>query len=221
MNIKAFQVNELGVNCYLIWDDKSREAALIDCGAQAEYEWDAINIEMKGRNLMLKYALLTHCHFDHIMGLPFIHRTYGLCPIFHELDQRVYDAMPQMAAQFGISMPLPMPAPHRYVKDGDELTLGEETIKIIHTPGHTWGGVCYYAEKSGVLFSGDTLFAGAIGRTDHPGGDYDMIMKSILEKIVTLDGSVTVIPGHGPCTDIATEGMTNPFLLPFNEPFEE
>ena len=216
MNMKAFQVNELGVNCYLIWDDKSREAALIDCGAQAEYEWDAINIEMKGRNLMLKYALLTHCHFDHIMGLPFIHRTYGLCPIFHELDQRVYDAMPQMAAQFGISMPLPMPAPHRYVKDGDELTLGEETIKIIHTPGHTWGGVCYYAEKSGVLFSGDTLFRGSLGRTDL-GGDMDEELNSIKKRILTLPGETLIYPGHGPSTTAAWEMQNNPYVRPFRK----
>ena len=92
---------------------------------------------------------------------------------------------------------------------------------MLETPGHTPGGVCYLERTEKMLFSGDTLFAGSIGRTDHPGGDYDLMMKSIWEKIMCLDGDISVIPGHGPETDIATERMTNPFLLPFNEPYEE
>ena len=101
------------------------------------------------------------------------------------------------------------------------IKVGGLRFKVIETPGHTPGGVSYYEPAEKVLFSGDSLFAGAIGRTDHPGGDYEMLMKSILGKLVTLEGSVTVFPGHGPCTDIAREGMTNPFLLPFNEPYED
>ena len=111
------------------------------------------------------------------------------------------------------------------VEDGDVpvsvIKVGGLRFKVIETPGHTPGGVSYYEPAEKVLFSGDSLFAGAIGRTDHPGGDYDQLMKSILEKLVTLEGSVSVLPGHGPCPDIAREGMTNPFLLPFNEPFED
>ncbi len=101
------------------------------------------------------------------------------------------------------------------------IEVGGLRFKVIETPGHTPGGVSFYEPAEKVLFSGDSLFAGAIGRTDHPGGDYEMLMKSILGKLVTLEGSVTVFPGHGPCTDIAREGMTNPFLLPFNEPYED
>jgi glyoxylase-like metal-dependent hydrolase (beta-lactamase superfamily II) len=101
------------------------------------------------------------------------------------------------------------------------IEVGGLRFKVIETPGHTPGGVSFYEPAEKVLFSGDSLFAGAIGRTDHPGGDYEMLMKSILGKLVTLEGSVSVIPGHGPCTDIAREGMTNPFLLPFNEPYED
>ena len=107
------------------------------------------------------------------------------------------------------------------VVEGDVIKVGTLRFEVIETPGHTAGGICLFEREDGVLFTGDTLFAGAIGRTDHPGGDYEMLMKSILGKLVTLEGSVTVFPGHGPCTDIAREGMTNPFLLPFNEPYEE
>ena len=106
----------------------------------------------------------------------------------------------------------------------DTIEVGDLCFNVIETPGHSRGGVCYYSEAERVLFCGDTLFAGAIGRTDHPGGDYDVMMKSIFENIMPLDDSkapVKVIPGHGPCTDLATEGMTNPFLLPFNEPYED
>ena len=105
--------------------------------------------------------------------------------------------------------------------EGDVVTVGALKFEVIETPGHTVGGVCYLERENGVLFSGDTLFAGAIGRSDHPGGDYDVLMKSIFEKIMTLDGAIEVHPGHGPSTDIATERMTNPFLLPFNEPYTD
>ena len=107
------------------------------------------------------------------------------------------------------------------VVEGDVIKVGTLRFEVIETPGHTAGGICLFEREDGVLFTGDTLFAGAIGRTDHPGGDYDQLMKSILEKVVTLEGKVRVIPGHGPCSDIATEGMTNPFLLPFNEPYDD
>ena len=107
------------------------------------------------------------------------------------------------------------------VKDGDIIEAGAMRFEVLETPGHTTGGVCYLERKEKVLLSGDTIFAGAIGRTDHPGGDYDTIMKSIFGKLMSLDRDITVIPGHGPASDIATERMTNPFLLPFNEPYEE
>ena len=185
MNIHTFQVNDLGVNCYLLWDTASAEAALIDCGAQTQSEWERIRGFIEQKRLSLKYALLTHCHFDHIMGLPFIHSTYGLKPIFHRMDQPVYDAMPQMAARFGISMPLPLPQAEQYITEGDELTLGKHALKVIHTPGHTWGGVCFHAESADALFSGDTLFQGSLGRTDL-GGDMAVEINSIRTRILTL-----------------------------------
>ena len=101
------------------------------------------------------------------------------------------------------------------------VNVGALSFEVIDTPGHTKGGVCFLERTEKKLFCGDTLFAGAIGRTDHPGGDYDTLMRSIFEKLLHLDGETEVIPGHGPSTDIATERMTNPFLMPFNEPYDE
>ena len=112
------------------------------------------------------------------------------------------------------------------VVEGDVIKVGTLRFEVIETPGHTAGGICLFEREDGVLFTGDTLFAGAIGRTDHPGGDYDQLMKSIIQKLLPLDSpaaprNITVVPGHGPCSDLATEGMTNPFLMPFNEPYED
>ena len=108
-----------------------------------------------------------------------------------------------------------------HVSRFDTIEVGDLRFKVIETPGHSRGGLCFFEPTERVLFSGDTLFAGAIGRTDQPGGDYDQLMKSIFEKLMPLDGDINVVTGHGPMTDIATERMTNPFLMPFDEPYEE
>ena len=106
-------------------------------------------------------------------------------------------------------------------RSGAAVRVGSLLFEVLETPGHSVGGVCLLERGEKVLFSGDTLFAGAIGRTDHPGGDYDLLMKSIFAQLMALDGDTVVIPGHGPVSDIATERMTNPFLLPFNEPYTD
>ena len=211
MKIQVFPVNELLVNCYLLWDETSFEAALIDCGAQSPAEWAEIKEQIIERQLTLKYVLLTHCHFDHIMGLAYIHRDFGKAPIFHHFDQQVYDKMPQMATQFGIALPLPLPQAESHLKGGEELPLGESTLKVLHTPGHTWGGVCFYAPKEQFVISGDTLFRGSLGRTDL-GGDMDEEIHSIRTKLLTLPPETNVYPGHGPASTIGWEQQNNPYV---------
>ena len=130
---------------------------------------------------------------------------------------------PYVCGNYGLELPV-LPAEGTSivdVKDGDVIKVGDLSFEVLQTPGHSVGGLCFLEKEEKILFSGDTLFAGAIGRTDHPGGDYDLMMKGIWEKLMILEGDVTVYPGHGPSSDIATERMTNPFLLPFNEPYEE
>lgn len=207
----TFPVNDFQENCYLVWDQDSREAALIDCGATTQAEWAAISRQIEELGLTLKHNLLTHCHFDHIMGLPFVRATYGLKPQFHKIEQPVYDAMPQMAARFGITMPQPLPQPQAYLGDGDQIHLGNGTLKVIHTPGHTWGGLCYYDEAEDKLFSGDTLFRESLGRTDL-GGDMDEEINSIRTRILTLPPHTAVHPGHGPSTTVEWEMAHNPFV---------
>ena len=167
-------------------------------------------------------------------------REYGI-PVYHHEEEvlTIQQTNPGMCRMFGLPLPDSYPiflsdttewtedmkeSTAIKVSDGDVIEVGSLRFNVLHTPGHSYGGLCFYAPAERVLFSGDTLFAGSIGRTDHIGGDYDLLMRSINEKLLPLDDSqvpVKVIPGHGPCTDLATEGMTNPFLQPFNLPYDE
>ncbi len=212
MKVCKFVVNYIEENCYLLWDEPTKEAALIDCGAMNEAEWHTIQSKIQQEGLALKYVLQTHCHFDHLLGIRFIHATYGLSPRFHTMEQVVYDAMPQMAARFHITLPSPLPQPGLYVEDGQQLSLGTEVLQVIHTPGHTPGGICFYSEKNAILFSGDTLFQGSIGRTDLGGGNLDQELHSIRTRLFTLPPETQVLPGHGPATTIAQEQAHNPYF---------
>lgn len=212
MKVSKFVVNYIEENCFLLWDEATKESALIDCGAMRESEWDTIQAKIQQEGFTLKYALQTHCHFDHLLGIGFVHAAYGLSPRFHMMEQVVYDAMPQMAARFLITLPFPLPQPGPYLEDGQILTLGTETLRVFHTPGHTPGGVCFYSAENAILFSGDTLFQGSIGRTDLGGGDMDQELHSIRTRLFTLPPETLVYPGHGPSTTIAQEQAHNPYF---------
>ena len=218
MKYLSFTCNPLQENTFLLWDEETREAAIVDCGAWNRHEEQLLEGSIAAHGLKLKYSLQTHAHFDHTFGLPFVYRTYKLKPIFHVDEAEIYRQMPNMAAQFGLNIGGGMPPAEQFLNDGSTLLLGQTVIRLIHTPGHTPGGVCYYSAENNLLLSGDTLFAGSIGRTDLNGGDYDKLMASIQGKLLTLPGETDVIPGHGHPTSIAQEGMHNPFLQPFNEP---
>ena len=201
---KRFTFNPIEENTYVLWDSKSRDAAIIDCGAINPYEYGQLERFIQEEQLHPTLSLLTHMHFDHIFGLGWLNKKYGLRPICHELEQNNYDMQEKMALEvFGMNIPLERPGVLRYVKDGDELTLGNHKLKVIHTPGHTAGGVCYLADS--LLFCGDTLFAGSCGRTDLPGGSMQQEVNSIREKLLTLPDDIRVLPGHGPETSIARE----------------
>ena len=201
---KRFTFNPIEENTYVLWDSKSRDAAIIDCGAINPYEYGQLEHFIQEEKLHPTLSLLTHMHFDHIFGLGWLNKKYGLRPICHELEQNNYDMQEKMALEvFGMNIPLERPGVLRYVKDGDELTLGNHKLKVIHTPGHTTGSVCYLADS--LLFCGDTLFAGSCGRTDLPGGSMQQEVNSIREKLLTLPDDIRVLPGHGPETSIARE----------------
>ncbi len=232
MNIEHFIFNPFQEHCCVV-SDETGFCAFVDPGCYNQEELSQITDYVTGRGLTPVCIMLTHAHFDHIYGMAALAKEYGIPVYAHREEMFTITATnPQVCAAYGLELPdtFPMlknfsdahlPSRFEWAGEGEVIEVGKLRFEVFETPGHSRGGLCFYERTEGVLFSGDTLFAGAIGRTDHPGGDYDSLMKSIFEKLMVLDGQVAVIPGHGPETDIATERNTNPFLMPFNEPFED
>lgn len=294
IHIQDFTFNSFQTRCSVVWDD-SLSCAIVDPGCSSDAEISELTSFISSRGLKPVCIMLTHGHFDHVLGVAELAARYDNLPVYmHPADKATLAGNEYFTKWFCAPLPASFETvdiceacpsegctdgssegrtdgccdcsadgpsdshagnpsenctdgPSEGCTDGPDGPHGSECLcssecctdgpdgpkgisvievgglrfKVIETPGHTPGGVSFYEPAEKVLFSGDSLFAGAIGRTDHPGGDYEMLMKSILGKLVTLEGSVTVFPGHGPCTDIAREGMTNPFLLPFNEPYED
>ncbi len=211
MKYQSFTFNPVQENTYLLWDEQTLEAAIVDTGAWDRQEEQSLAGSIEALGLKLKYVLQTHAHFDHTFGLPFVHRTYGLKPILHKDEADVYRQMPSMAARFGLNMGGGMPAIGQLLSDGDELLLGTTAVRLIHTPGHTPGSSVFYIPDAGLLFSGDTLFRESIGRTDLPGGSYEDELDSIKNKLFCLPDDTEVLTGHGPSTTIGWEKQNNPY----------
>ena len=202
MIIKTFIEPPIDNNNYLLIDEKTKDAALVDCSAVD----DSILEELDDNGAKLKYILLTHGHFDHIAGI----RPNPDVKIFmHKADLGWLNKVNNFMPMFGMPE---MSVPHidHFVEDGEVIKLGETEIKVIHTPGHTQGGVCYYADGS--LFSGDTIFRECVGRCDLDGGDFDQIVESIENKIFTLPPETAIYPGHGSKTTVGWEKEHNKFL---------
>ena len=202
MIIKNFIEPPIENNNYLIIDEDTKEAALIDCSATD----DSIETELKKHDAILKYVLLTHGHFDHIAGIK-NQRDYKVLMHYNDLDwvNQVNTYLPM----FGMKM-IDTPKIDKYISDGDIIKLGNLDIKVIHTPGHTQGGVCYLINDN--LFSGDTIFRESVGRCDLEGGNFDQIVESIESKIFTLPENTKIYPGHGRMTSVEWEKEHNRFM---------
>ena len=218
MNIKRFFFNSFHECCILLWDDAGA-AVIVDPGCISPEETAELTGFVQAHGLHPEKILLTHGHFDHIHGVASLAKIYGIPVLMHPADRTIVENADYFCNRFGIPVP-DSSFGTEDIADGDVIKAGTMTFEVLSTPGHTPGGVCYLCREDKLLLSGDTLFAGSIGRTDNGWGDYDALIAGIFEKLMTLDGDIRVIPGHGPATDIATERMTNPFLQPFNQPFE-
>lgn len=219
IHIEEFTFNSFQTRCSIVWDEAGN-CTFIDPGCSSTAEIDALVQTVSRKGLKPVCIMLTHGHFDHILGTARLARHFGNIPIYmHPADRFTLENNEYFCRWFGAPMPEAFETVD--VKEGSVIEVGNLHFEVIETPGHTVGGVCYLERSEKILFSGDTLFAGAIGRTDHPGGDYDKLMESIFTRLLHLEGDTKVIPGHGPCSDISTERMTNPFLMPFNEPYED
>lgn len=217
LKILTFQFNPFSENCSLAYDETG-DAVIIDPGFYNEKEASALYSKIAEKGLKPKMILLTHGHFDHIFGVKECADKYGI-PVYMNQEDN-YVIQHNFSSRFGLKEP-DSSFTTEPIEDEQIIHFGNTEFKVITTPGHTSGGVCFYDEKDKALFSGDTLFAGAIGRTDHPTGDYDKLIVSVMDKLMGLPGDVIVFPGHGPHTTISDERTHNPFLQPFNEPDSE
>jgi hydroxyacylglutathione hydrolase len=203
--IKELVVGPLMSNCFIVGCEKTGEAVVIDPGGDA----GRILSLLAASKLTVKYILNTHGHFDHVSGNRQLKDATGADILIHPLDAPMLTRLSSNAAFFGISVENSPPC-DRTIEEGETVSFGEVRLNVIHTPGHTPGGVSFYS--NGIVFVGDTLFAGSIGRTDFPGGDYDTLIFSIEKKLFPLGDDVRVLNGHGPETTIGNEKRFNPFV---------
>jgi hydroxyacylglutathione hydrolase len=198
-------------NGFVVGCDRTQAAVLIDPGDEVSQLLDIV----KRQQLSVKYILLTHAHIDHVTGVAPAVRALQVPVYLHRDDLFLYNAVSQQAEMFGLPVPA-VPPPVSFYDLSKPLAFGDLEVVVHHTPGHCPGGVCLQIGPAGTpgrdLFVGDTLFAGSIGRTDLPGGDYDTLMRSIKAVLFSLGDDAAVYPGHGPATTIGKERRTNPFL---------
>ena len=210
--IKSFQVNPLQENCYVV-SDETGEAVIIDCGVFFQEERTALVSYIREEHLRPTHLLCTHGHFDHVFGADTIFATFGLRPELHAADEFLYLAASEQATNMmGIVNQLRLPPIGRFLNDSDTITFGSHQLEVLHTPGHSPGGIIFYCKAEGVAFSGDTLFRMSVGRTDLPGGSWSQLLESLQTVVATLPTDTVVYCGHGPKTTIGDELRMNPYF---------
>lgn len=212
LDIKRFTCNMLAENCYVV-SDETKEAVIIDCGALYEEEATAIFNYIDKNNLKPVHLLCTHGHFDHCIGNGAIYGRYGLKPEVHIEDKFLMDKIQgQTEDMLGVRIPMNVPPVGKYLSENDVITFGSHTLNILHTPGHTPGGIVFYCEEEHIAFSGDTLFRMSIGRTDFERGSYEDMMNSLHTVLAKLPQDTIVYSGHGPETTIGDELRYSPYM---------
>ena len=211
MLIDSRQLWLAGTNTYVVAPEAGGLAVVVDAPPDAE----GVGALLRAHNLTPVALLLTHAHVDHLGGAGSLHRTYGAHAYLHPDDAWLAESPEaQLRALFGIVPPGDYAPPERFhdLEHGQGLDLAGVSLEVVHTPGHTPGHCCFRIEDEGILFSGDQLFAGSVGRTDLPGGDWEALIASMQARVLTLDDATDVLPGHGPTTTIGRERRSNPFL---------
>lgn len=208
MKVIAMPVGELAANCYIVYSEDTRKAAVIDPGADGRQILSRIRHE----GLEVGHILLTHGHFDHIGAVKFLKEQLGSLVAIHPGDARALtDAGENLSAFMG--EPVVQVPPDILLRDGDIITFGDITMRVLHTPGHSEGSVCFVVDSPvKAVFTGDTLFQGSIGRSDFPGGSFEKLMGSIRDKLLVLDDDYAIYPGHGTVSTIGAERAGNPFI---------
>lgn len=210
MALFIYPCNPFQANTYL-WTDRSGECVLIDATFQSAEEWSKISDTIRQGGLKLKMLVVTHYHFDHVIGVGLFKKMTGLPVVAHRGGRMFVNQVAIQAAMFGVKAEGDF-SPTGWIDDGDMISVGGSELQVIYTPGHAEGSICLYGAGEGVLFAGDVLFNGSIGRTDLPTGDYQTLIESITTRLFGLPDATVVYPGHGPETSIGHEKRFNPFL---------
>ncbi len=211
MKIARFTVNPIQENTYILWDD-TLQCVIVDAGCACVKEESAIVDFIAQHNLTPTMLLNTHGHFDHTMGVEHMRNRFSIPFAMHSADEYLLQVGVKSGAMFGIAVEAMPESIDCDLKELPQVKFGNTVLQVLHTPGHTPGGVCFFNAEDKILLTGDTLFRESIGRTDLPGGDYSALMQSLLTKIVVLGDEVKVYPGHEQSTDIGHEVLYNPFI---------
>ena len=207
MILKGLEINTMGTNCYIVGCEETKEVAVIDPGGNPR----GIVRFLQQEGLKAVYIINTHGHIDHIGGNRGVKEATGAKILIHEDDAKML-VNPMSNFSFLMGSRVTRPPADQFLRDGDIIKIGNTVeLEVIHTPGHSPGGICLKTDN--IIFVGDTLFYGSIGRTDFPGGSYHQLIKSIKERLLCYDDDVVCYPGHGPATTIGFERQHNPFLI--------
>ena len=214
MKVQMFTFNPVQENTYILYDETG-ECVIIDPGCYQKSEEQKLAQFIESNKLKPVGCWLTHCHFDHIWGTPYVHQQYNLAPKFHADDLRVYNDTPTRLPTFGFPTMKLVPYDSHIIAStaqSGSMKFGNTTLEVLFTPGHSPGHVTFFHKESKQALVGDVIFNGSIGRTDLPGGNLTTLMTTIFQKIIPLGDEVKLYSGHGPITDVKTEKRINPFL---------
>jgi hydroxyacylglutathione hydrolase len=209
LSIQSFVFNPFSENTYVVFDE-TREAVIIDPGCYERNEQAELDDFVSANKLQVKFLLNTHCHIDHVLGNYHVKEKYKVPFLIHSIEEKVLRAVKSYAPNYGFSQYVEV-LPDRFIEEGDVFTFGNTQWQILFLPGHAPGHIGFYDENQKVIFSGDVLFDGSIGRTDLPGGNFETLIESIHQKLFVLPDDVVVYSGHGPTTTIRKEKASNPF----------
>lgn len=213
MKIQKFEFNLFGVNTYIVWDEQSLEAAVVDPGMSTPDECEQFAAFIARERLQVTALINTHLHIDHTLGDSYVEERYGTDLMANDSDSFLGQARDGQAAMFhlrGVDIsPLTIDT---VVKQGDMISVGNSQLEVLEVPGHSPGSIALYSKADGFVITGDALFRGSIGRTDLPQGDHATLIRAITNRLMTLPPQTVVYPGHGPATTIAAEARSNPYL---------